>query len=67
VHQLNLRRMVGNLLAYRDDNHPTTPYSSWLSPLLGHQLDQAIRTHRCDWQGFRRTQTLACADGASAL
>jgi hypothetical protein len=38
--------MVGNLLAYRDDNHLTTPYSSWLSPLLGYQLDQTIRTSR---------------------
>jgi peptidoglycan/LPS O-acetylase OafA/YrhL len=34
--------MVGNLLAYRDDNHLTTPYATWLSPLLGHQLDQSL-------------------------
>jgi hypothetical protein len=38
--------MVGNLLAYRDDNHLTTPYSSWLSPLLSYQLDETIRTSR---------------------
>jgi hypothetical protein len=25
---------VGNLLAYRDDNHLTTAYTTWLSPLL---------------------------------
>jgi hypothetical protein len=37
---------VGNLLAYRDDNHLTTTYSSWLSPLLGFQLDQTLRASR---------------------
>ena len=37
---------VGNLLAYRDDNHLTTTYTTWLSPLLGYQLDQTIRTSR---------------------
>jgi hypothetical protein len=37
---------VGNLLAYRDDNHLTTTYSSWLSPLLGFQLDQTLRVSR---------------------
>ena len=34
---------VGNLLAYRDDNHLTTTYTAWLSPLLGDQLDQTLR------------------------
>jgi hypothetical protein len=38
--------MVGNLLAYRDDNHLTTTYTTWLSPLLGYHLDQAIRAGR---------------------
>jgi peptidoglycan/LPS O-acetylase OafA/YrhL len=39
--------MVGNLLAYRDDNHLSTPYSTWLSPLLAFELDEAIRVgHR---------------------
>ena len=38
--------MVGNLLAYRDDNHLTTTYTTWLSPLLGYRLDQIIRTSR---------------------
>ena len=38
--------MVGNLLAYRDDNHLTTTYTTWLSPLLGYRLDQTIRTSR---------------------
>jgi hypothetical protein len=38
--------LVGNLLAYRDDNHLTTNYTTWLSPLLGDQLDQIIRTSR---------------------
>jgi peptidoglycan/LPS O-acetylase OafA/YrhL len=38
--------LVGNLLAYRDDNHLTTTYTTWLSPLLGYQLDQTIRTSR---------------------
>ena len=34
---------VANLLAYRDDNHLTTTYTTWLSPLLGDQLDQTLR------------------------
>ena len=33
---------VGNLLAYRDDNHLTTSYTTWLAPLLGDQLDQTL-------------------------
>jgi SGNH domain (fused to AT3 domains) len=35
--------MVGNLLAYRDDNHLSTAYTIWLAPLLGYQLDQTLR------------------------
>jgi hypothetical protein len=31
------------LLAYRDDNHLTTTYTTWLSPLLGDQLDQTLQ------------------------
>ena len=38
--------MVGNLLAYRDDNHLTTTYTTWVSPLLGYHLDQTIRAGR---------------------
>jgi hypothetical protein len=38
--------MVGNLLAYRDDNHLTTTYTTWLSPLLGYHLAHAIRAGR---------------------
>jgi peptidoglycan/LPS O-acetylase OafA/YrhL len=38
--------MVGDLLAYRDDNHLTTTYTSWLSPLLGDQLNQLLRAGR---------------------
>ena len=34
---------VGNLLAYRDDNHLTTTYTTWLSPLVGYQLDRTLR------------------------
>ena len=37
---------VGNLLAYRDDNHLTTTYTTWLSPPLGFQLDQTLRVSR---------------------
>ena len=35
--------MVGNLLAYRDDNHLTTTYTTWLSPLVGYQLYRTLR------------------------
>ena len=34
---------VGNLLAYCDDNHLTTTYTTWLAPLLGYQLERSIR------------------------
>jgi hypothetical protein len=38
--------MVGNLLAYRDDNHLTTTYTTWLSPLLGAELDETLHGAR---------------------
>jgi peptidoglycan/LPS O-acetylase OafA/YrhL len=38
--------MVGNLLAYRDDNHLTTSYSSWLAPLFADQLDRSLHADR---------------------
>ena len=37
---------VGNLLAYRDDNHLTTTYTSWLAPLLAFQLDRTLHAGR---------------------
>lgn len=30
--------IVGNLLVYRDDNHLTTPYVTWLAPVLASEL-----------------------------
>ncbi len=33
--------IVGNLLVYRDDNHLTTTYVTWLTPALQHALDLA--------------------------
>ncbi len=30
--------MVGNLLVYRDDNHITVPFATWLAPVLGAKL-----------------------------
>jgi hypothetical protein len=46
--------VVGNLLAYRDDNHLSTSYSTWLSPLVAFQLDDSLRVgHR----GTRRQPT----------
>ena len=38
--------MVGSLLAYRDDNHLTTTYTTWLSPLLGAELDETVHGAR---------------------
>jgi len=35
---------VGNLLAYRDDNHLTTSYTTWLAPLLGAELDEILHS-----------------------
>ena len=37
---------VGNLLAYRDDNHLTTTYTSWLAPLLAFQLGRSLHAGR---------------------
>ncbi|HZD74906.1 MAG TPA: acyltransferase family protein [Actinomycetota bacterium] len=34
--------VVGNLLTYRDDNHLSTVYAAWLSPLLAFQLHESI-------------------------
>ena len=36
--------MVGNLLAYRDDNHLSTTFTRWVSPVLGSALQETIRT-----------------------
>jgi peptidoglycan/LPS O-acetylase OafA/YrhL len=33
--------IVGNLLVYRDDNHITASYASWLTPAVGAQLAKA--------------------------
>ena len=39
--------VVGNLLAYRDDNHLSTTYTTWLAPLLAVWLDRSIASgHR---------------------
>jgi peptidoglycan/LPS O-acetylase OafA/YrhL len=35
--------VVDNLLVYHDDNHLSTPYATWLAPLLAFRLDQSIR------------------------
>jgi len=35
--------IVGNLLVYRDDNHITATYATWLTPAVGAQLDVATR------------------------
>jgi hypothetical protein len=38
--------VVGNLLAYRDDNHLSTTYTTWVSPVIGSVLQEALRwTH----------------------
>jgi peptidoglycan/LPS O-acetylase OafA/YrhL len=34
--------IVGNLLVYRDDNHLTTQYVSWLAPVFGEELKRAL-------------------------
>ncbi len=36
--------LVGNLLVYRDDNHLTTKYVSWLTPIFETALDAALLT-----------------------
>ena len=33
--------IVDNLLVYRDDNHITASYASWLTPAIGAQLEIA--------------------------
>jgi hypothetical protein len=33
--------IVGNVLIYRDDNHITTTYANWLTPVIGAHLDDA--------------------------
>jgi hypothetical protein len=38
--------VVDNLLGYRDDNHLTTSYASWLAPVVGANLDQALADGR---------------------
>jgi hypothetical protein len=38
--------IVGNLLVYRDDNHLSTPYTTWLSPLLASQLQEGVTRWR---------------------
>jgi hypothetical protein len=35
--------VVGNLLAYRDDNHLSTSFTKWVSPVLGSALQETIR------------------------
>ena len=35
--------MVGNLLAYRDDNHLSTTFTQWVSPVLGSALQETLR------------------------
>lgn len=34
--------VVGNLLVYRDDNHITTPFAAWLTPLLVARLAEVV-------------------------
>jgi hypothetical protein len=34
--------VVGNLLVYRDDNHLSTSYPAWLSPIIAIELDEAL-------------------------
>ncbi len=36
--------IVGNLLVYRDDNHLTTTFTSWLTPELATALDRVRKT-----------------------
>jgi hypothetical protein len=37
--------VVGNLLVYRDDNHVTTPFASWLAPVFEAELDASWPRH----------------------
>jgi hypothetical protein len=34
--------VVGNLLVYRDENHLTTAFATWLSPAVGAAVDEAM-------------------------
>ncbi len=34
--------IVANLLVFRDDNHLTTSYTDWLTPLLAQEIDLAV-------------------------
>ena len=36
--------IVGNLLVYRDQNHITTDFASWLAPVVGASLDVVARS-----------------------
>ena len=35
--------IVGNLLVYRDDNHVTTEFASWLAPVMSADVSEALR------------------------
>jgi peptidoglycan/LPS O-acetylase OafA/YrhL len=35
--------IVGNVLVYRDDNHLTPEYASWLAPVLSAEVDRVLR------------------------
>ncbi len=39
LHAGPLAVIVGNMLLYRDENHITTTYASWLAPVMAAQLD----------------------------
>ena len=34
--------IIGNILVYRDDNHVTTTYASWLTPVIGATVEPAV-------------------------
>jgi hypothetical protein len=40
--------VVGNLLVYRDDNHLTTTYTSWLRTALQPAIDAALAGQSID-------------------
>jgi len=44
--------IVGNLLVYRDDNHLSVPFTTWLAPLVAAEIDDAldVRTARSSSQ-----------------
>jgi hypothetical protein len=37
--------IVGNLLVYRDDNHLSKTFASWLAPIVGNELDRTMHEH----------------------